>query len=164
MTELLYYTVFPTDAGWVGLLASDAGLRYLELPLPTKEETRRMLPEDAAENPAPFKGLMERLRAYFSGQPASFPDMLDLSTATPFQRRVWQAARMIPYGETRTYGWLAGQIGRPGAARAVGQAIGRNPVPIVIPCHRVLGSSGLGGFYGGLDLKRSLLRLEGHRV
>ncbi len=164
MTEGLYYTVFPTDAGWVGLLASSAGLRRLELPLPSEQEARRLLAEDAAENPAPFEDLMGRLRAYFSGRPAEFPDKLDLSAATPFQRRVWRAARAIPYGQTRTYGWLAGQIGQPGAARAVGQAIGRNPIAVIVPCHRVLGSSGLGGFYGGLALKRYLLRLEGNRL
>ncbi len=92
---------------------------------------------------------------------ASFPDELDLSTATPFQRQVWEKTRLIPYGETRSYSWVAEQIGKPGAARAVGQALGRNPLPIIIPCHRVVASDGkLCGFAGGLGMKRRLLSLE----
>jgi len=74
---------------------------------------------------------------------------------------VWQATRLIPYGETRSYLWVAVQIGKPGAARAVGQALGRNPLPVIIPCHRVIASDGgLGGFTGGLVMKRRLLELE----
>jgi methylated-DNA-[protein]-cysteine S-methyltransferase len=87
---------------------------------------------------------------------------LDLTDATPFQRAVWAAMRTIPYGETQSYQWIARRIGRPRAARAVGNACGRNPVAIVQPCHRVVGYDGkLGGFSGGLDLKKALLKLEG---
>ncbi len=161
----LYFAVFRTDAGWVGLLASPRGLRRLILPHPSEQEVCQQLAEDATGNPALFQDLIARLQAYFSGRRVAFPDELDLSLATPFQRDVWRAARAIPRGETRTYGWLAGQIGRPGAARAVGQALGRNPVPVIVPCHRVLaGDGGIGGFSGGLDMKRYLLRLEGNSV
>jgi len=74
---------------------------------------------------------------------------------------VWQATRLIPYGETRSYLWVAVQIGKPGAARAVGQALGRNPLPVIVPCHRVIAADGgLGGFTGGLEMKRRLLELE----
>lgn len=83
---------------------------------------------------------------------------------TPFQRAVWGAARAIPHGRTRTYGEIAAAVGRPGAARAVGQALGANPVPLLVPCHRVVAAGGgLGGFTGGLDLKARLLALEGTR-
>jgi len=91
----------------------------------------------------------------------TFPDRLDLSGATPFQRMVWEATRLIPYGETRSYAWVAGQVNKPGAARAVGQALGRNPLPIIIPCHRVIrGDGSLGGFSNGLEVKERLLHLE----
>jgi methylated-DNA-[protein]-cysteine S-methyltransferase len=162
MTGELYYTVFSTPAGWVGLLASRRGLRRFVLPLPTEQEVRRMLAGGASEDPARFTDLTARLIDYFSGLPVDFPDELDLTLATPFQQAVWRAAQTIPRGETRTYGWLAGRIGKPGAARAVGQALGRNPIPVIIPCHRVLAAGGLGGFSGGLDMKRYLLRLEGN--
>ncbi len=104
---------------------------------------------------------MERLRAYFTGSYITFPDRLDLSGATAFQRRVWAATRGIPYGETRSYAWVAQQINQPRAVRAVGQALGRNPLPIIIPCHRVVTSDGrLGGFGGGLKMKSYLLSRE----
>ncbi len=108
-----------------------------------------------------FKDLIERFRAYFYGHKVVFADELDLSGATSFQCRVWKATGLIPYGETRSYMWVAEQIGKPGAVRAVGQALSRNPLPIIIPCHRVLSSDGrLGGFTGGVETKRSLLSLE----
>ena len=104
---------------------------------------------------------MKRLMVYFSGQRETFPDELDLSVATPFQREVWKATKLIPHGETRSYLWVAKQIKRPEAARAVGQALGRNPLPVIIPCHRVIASDGqLGGFSDGLEMKRYLLCLE----
>ena len=104
---------------------------------------------------------MMRLKDYFNGNRVDFPDKLNLSGATPFQREVWQAARRIPYGETRSYAWVAGQMRKPEAARAVGQALGRNLLPVIIPCHRVIASNGgAGGFSGGLEMKRFLLNLE----
>jgi len=117
---------------------------------------------DYAQNtPRLFDDLEERLIAYWQGGEVSFPDKLDLSGATAFQRLVWEKTMLIPYGEVKGYAWLAMQIGNPGAARAVGQALGRNPLPIIIPCHRVIaGDGGLGGFSGGLAVKRYLLSLE----
>lgn len=106
--------------------------------------------------------LRSDFRVYFAGQKVKFDYMSDLEDFTPFQRAVWAAMRTIPYGETRSYQWIARRIGRPRAARAVGSACGRNPLAIVQPCHRVVGSNGkLGGFSGGLDLKKALLKLEG---
>ncbi|GAB4342384.1 MAG: hypothetical protein Kow0099_19870 [Candidatus Abyssubacteria bacterium] len=112
--------------------------------------------------------LISELREYFDGSRKRFSFSADLSRCTAFQRRVLLKTAKIPYGQTRTYGWLARQAGSPGASRAVGQVIARNPVPLIIPCHRVLGSAGeLRGFAGGLkafDLKRALLDIEGIRV
>lgn len=102
----------------------------------------------------------EQLRAYFAGQLRTF-DLPLAPAGTEFQRRVWGLLRAIPYGETRTYGELAAQMGRPGASRAVGLANGRNPISIVVPCHRVIGSSGkLTGYAGGVERKAFLLALE----
>jgi len=122
------------------------------------------MPEDinnAVWSPPYFHDLMERLKAYFSGYAVAFPDKLDLSGATSFQREVWRATRLIPHGETRSYAWIARHVKKPGAFRASGQALGKNPLPILIPCHRVLASNGtLGGFTGGIEMKQYLLRLE----
>lgn len=100
------------------------------------------------------------LEEYFAGTRHTFT--FDLAPAgTPFQQRVWEALRAIPYGETRTYGQIAAAVGNPRASRAVGMANNRNPIPVVIPCHRVVGASGsLTGYAGGLDKKSWLLRLE----
>jgi len=164
MHQHLFYSVFKTTAGWVGILGSSAGLIHTTLPEPSEKEVISSLGNSlsrATLSPYHFEDLIKRFQTYFSGRRADFPDKLDLNEATPFQHEVWEAARQIPYGQTRSYAWVAGQIGKPGAARAVGQALGRNPLPIIIPCHRVLASSGrLGGFSGGLEMKKYLLTLE----
>lgn len=164
MIQELFYAVFQTPAGWAGIMGSSAGLVRITLPQPSEQEIYR-LPGNglgrANLSPRRFEGLIGRFQAYFSGHRVDFPDKLDLSGATPFQREVWHSARLIPYGQTRSYSWLAAQVGNPGAARAAGQALGRNPLPIIIPCHRVLASNGgLGGFSGGLEMKKYLLCLE----
>ncbi|MGC9360033.1 MAG: methylated-DNA--[protein]-cysteine S-methyltransferase [Anaerolineae bacterium] len=106
-------------------------------------------------------GTREQILAYLRGERRQFDVPLDLGDATEFQRRVWEACEAIPYGATTTYGKLADSIGAPKGARAVGQALGSNPVPILIPCHRIIASDGsLGGYGGGLALKRALLALE----
>jgi methylated-DNA-[protein]-cysteine S-methyltransferase len=108
----------------------------------------------------PFKEVIRQLSAYFSGDLKTFS--LDLHIeGTPFQLKVWQALREIPYGRTASYGEIARNVGNPKASRAVGGANHRNPLPIVIPCHRVIGANGrLVGFGGGLDVKEALLTLE----
>jgi len=104
------------------------------------------------------------LRAYFAGEREAFTVPLDFQ-GTPFQKQVWAALLTIPFGETRSYGEIARQIGRPGASRAVGAANGRNPISIIAPCHRVIGSTGkLTGFAGGLAAKARLLGLEKGRM
>ncbi len=164
MSGELKYVTFNTDMGWVGILASAKGLLGTTLSQPSAQEAHQLLGDSvnqATWSPRLFDDLMERLKIYFSGHRATFPDELDLSQATPFQRQVWEITRLIPYGETRSYSWVAEQIKRPGAVRAVGQALGRNPLPIIVPCHRVVASDGrLGGFSGGMEMKRYLLWLE----
>jgi methylated-DNA-[protein]-cysteine S-methyltransferase len=111
-----------------------------------------------------FPDAVEQLEAYFAGDRTDFDLELDL-VGTQFQRRVWTALLTIPYGETRSYGEIARQIGSPGAFRAVGLANGHNPIGIIVPCHRVIGSNGsLTGYGGGLDRKRALLALEKSRT
>lgn len=101
------------------------------------------------------------LELYFEGKLTGFKTVIDISEGTPFQRAVWRRLLDIPYGEVITYKELAESIGAPGAARAVGNALGANPIPIVIPCHRVLASHGLGGYSPGVGIKEELLRMEG---
>ena len=162
--EELKYATFSTYMGWAGILGSAKGLCRVTLPQRSVQAVHQLLGDGvnyAPRSPRRFEDLMGRLRIYLGGKVASFPDELDLSTATPFQRQVWEKTRLIPYGETRSYSWVAEQIGKPGAARAVGQALARNPLPIIIPCHRVVASDGkLCGFAGGLGMKRRLLSLE----
>ena len=164
MTEELKYIIFNIDTGWVGVLGSAKGLRRLTLPRHSAQEVGQLLSDSIGHSvfsAHQFKDLMERLRVYFGGGKVAFPDELDFSGATPFQREVWEATRLIPYGETRSYAWVAVQIKKPRAVRAVGQALGRNPLPIIVPCHRVVASDGkLGGYGGGLEMKRYLLNLE----
>lgn len=164
MSGELRYITFNTDMGWVGILGSAKGLLGITLPQHSAQEACQQLGDEvnrATQSPHRFEDLMERFRIYFSGHKVSFPDELDLSGATVFQRKVWETTRLISYGETKSYGWVAEQIEKPKAARAVGQALGRNPLAIIVPCHRVVTSDGkLGGFGGGIEMKRHLLYLE----
>ena len=166
MSQALQYTIFRTRAGWMSAAASELGLVRLTLPHPSAERALQELgelPDRAVRADDCFTDLAVQLQSYFNRGRPSFRQALDLSVATTFQRAIWKAARRIPYGETRSYGELAVEIGRPGAARAVGQAMSRNPVAIIIPCHRVVANSGnLGGFGGGPELKQYLLELEGN--
>ena len=121
-------------------------------------------PELNGQEGAVGRMLAEALNAYLAGELKRFNLALDLSDGTEFQQRVWRELMRIPWGRVRTYGWVARRLERRGAARAVGAACGRNPLPIVVPCHRVIAASGaLCGFSapGGLDLKRRLLETEG---
>ncbi len=158
------YFTLNTDMGWIAILGSERGLAGVTLPQQSAQEALKLLgamANHATPSPNRFRDIAKRLKAYFGGHKVLFPDELDLSLATPFQRKVWQTTRLIPYGETRSYSWLAKEIGKPKAVRAIGQALGRNPLPIIIPCHRVISSnSKLGGFSGGLEIKRQLLSLE----
>ncbi len=165
-----WYDVFESSWGWVAVCGSSKGIRYSTLPEPTpdravadlEELMGRPLPE---QKPGAFDGYERQLTEYLNGERASWELELDLDGATPFFRRAWDACRSIPAGETRTYEWLAASAGNVKAARGAGQAMARNRIPIVIPCHRVIGKDGgLHGFAGpGLPMKARLLRLEASR-
>ena len=164
MAECLNGITFNTEMGWVSILGSVQGVLGITLPQPSQQQARELLGNRiscAPASPHLFDSLVERLKNYLSGSRVDFPDRIDFSGATSFQRMVWKATRLIPYGETRSYAWVAGQVNKPGAARAVGQALGRNPLPILIPCHRVIrGDGSPGGFSGSLEVKERLLYLE----
>lgn len=118
-------------------------------------------PEAAKDAPALFRRAAREITEYFEGKRRRFTFPLD-AEGTEFQKRVWNALREVPYGEVVTYGELARRAGNPSASRAVGGAMSKNPLPIVVPCHRVIASGRkIGGFTGGLSLKQRLLRLEG---
>ena len=153
----MYYTHMASPIGRL-LLAGDAdGLKLIRFP----EESRLRGPApDWRADKGPFDAALDQLGAYFSGARTEF-ELTLAPQGTPFQRAVWDALCAIPYGETRSYGEIAGAIGRPTASRAVGAANGSNPLPIVVPCHRVIGATGkLTGFGGGLETKAALLALE----
>jgi len=158
------FYICETELGWIGVVMSPAGLRATTLPHTSRDGALGDVLALGANTEAPeaeLNGLADRLRRYGRGEPVAFPDSLDLDGVSPFLRAVWEATRDIPRGQTCSYGELAARVGRPGAARAVGQAMARNPWPIVVPCHRVVASDGgLGGYGGGLDMKRRLLSLE----
>ena len=158
-----FYKTFPSPVGVLTLVASDKGLAAIlwENDKPGRVRLGEMI-EDA-DHPVLLE-TEQQLGAYFAGTLTAFTVPLDFA-GTDFQKSVWQALLTIPFGETRSYTEIARQIGRPGAVRAVGAANGRNPISIIAPCHRVIGSNGaLTGFAGGLEAKALLLELEGHRV
>lgn len=152
-----FYTTMKSPIGTLTLVGTHRALERIDFPT---SENREPIGEDWVRDEAPFAEAIRQLTEYFDGKRQSFDLPLD-PAGTDFQQEVWQALLEIPYGETRSYGGLAGAIGRPKAVRAVGAANGRNPIPIVIPCHRVIGADGsLTGFGGGLEIKRRLLDLE----
>jgi methylated-DNA-[protein]-cysteine S-methyltransferase len=162
--------LFSTAIGTCGIAWSDAGLARLQLPEADRSamERRLRIRDRQAELSAPPPAVVpwiDAIRRYASGEPVDFLDVpLDLAGVGAFDRAVYQATRAVAWGRTITYGEVAQRIGRPGMARPVGQALGRNPVAVIIPCHRVLASGGRsGGFsaYGGVVTKARLLELEG---
>jgi methylated-DNA-[protein]-cysteine S-methyltransferase len=144
-----------TSVGTLLLRGTDEHLTHLTLP-----NAVGSAPDDYGESPVVHHAA-EQVREYLAGSRRHFDIPMD-PPGTAFQRQVWDALSTIPFGETLSYGQIAAEIGRPGASRAVGQANGRNPIAIIIPCHRVIAGGGrIGGYGGGLDLKRTLLALEG---
>lgn len=153
----MYYDYLESPIGTLLLAGNGDGLKHIEFP----NQGRRAQPLAGwSRGPRPLREAARQLKAYFDGKLTRFD--LELSPeGTDFQRRVWKALRTIPYGKTISYKVLAEKIGNPKAVRAVGGANGRNPIPIVIPCHRVIGADGsLTGFGGGVDVKYALLSLE----
>jgi methylated-DNA-[protein]-cysteine S-methyltransferase len=154
---MMYYRYLNTPIGDLLLAGDEDGLTQIGFP---QGKMRRDPEPDWIFNEKPFAEACRQLEEYFSGIRKEFELPLHLS-GTEFQVQVLEELQKIPYGETTSYGDIAKRIGRPKAMRAVGAANGRNPIPIIIPCHRVIGSSGdLTGFGGGLDTKEALLRLE----
>ena len=154
---MIYYQYMKSPVGKLLVVGDDEGLRFISFP----KSSKPYLPEsDWIENPKPLQETLHQLESYFAGKLKAFS--LDIClNVTPFQKKVLTALCRVPYGETISYGQLAKNIGNPKASRAVGQANARNPIPIVIPCHRVIGSSGkLTGFGGGVAVKQTLLDLE----
>lgn len=155
----------PSPLGAITLAATAKGLAGLwfaenQRHLPAELTGPAAWPEDAGH--AVLMQASRQLGEYFAGQRSNFDIPLDLGCGTAFQQLVWQALLAIPQGSSISYGEVSRRIGRPAAVRAVGGAIGRNPVSIIVPCHRVMGGSGaLTGYAGGLDRKSALLRLEG---
>ena len=166
--SILTYIPFETNLGWMGIVFSSEGLRRVILPQKSKEKLlsifKGMYHHGAKYNSDYTRELFKRLRLYLSGENVCFPDKLDLNCTTSFQQNVWKVTISIPYGDTRSYGWIANRINCK-SPRAVGQALSKNPLPIIIPCHRVISSDGnLGGFSGGIEMKNHLLRLESSNI
>ena len=160
------YRVFKTACGWCGLARTGLGICALVLPVAAKSEAEDAI-RDAARGakslPRSMEGIAQQVTRYFDGRRVAFRADLDFTRGSPFQRRVWEAVCAVPYGEVRTYAGVALEIGRPNAARAVGAAVAANPIPLIVPCHRIVRSDGgLGGFSaaGGVAMKRAMLELE----
>jgi len=154
------YKTIATPVGELTLVASEKGLAAVLWENDDPKRVRLGAREAAPEHPILIE-TERQLRAYFAGELRAFTLPLDFQ-GTPFQKSVWAALLTIPFGETRSYAQIAQQIGKPTAFRAVGAANGRNPISIIAPCHRVVGSSGaLTGFAGGLEVKEALLSMEG---
>jgi methylated-DNA-[protein]-cysteine S-methyltransferase len=162
------YDLADSPLGPLLLAATEAGLCRVSFdPEPEREldGLASVFGVRVLRSPKPVDAARRELDEYFDGRRREFDLPVDLSRLPDFQRSVLSELRLVPFGEVQTYGRLAARIGRPRAARAVGGALNRNPVPIVVPCHRIIGSSGsLVGYGGGLERKRALLGLEGVTV
>ena len=165
--------VFKTPLGWLGVSATPRGVREVVSPQKRRDEVEKLLSIPDLVQLA-YSGSVRKvieshlvqakaqLMAYCEGRRRIFNLPLDLDQGTEFQRRVWQETLKIPYGETSTYLKIAVRLGARSLARAVGMALGANPLPLIVPCHRIIASDGsLGGYSGGIPVKRTLLKLEG---
>jgi methylated-DNA-[protein]-cysteine S-methyltransferase len=163
--------LFPSSLGWMAAVHSGRVLTRLAFGYPNPDAAARALDTEAPKKARPDeweRRLIGRLQAYASGEPQDFSDLaVEFGPLSAFQRRVYRRCRQIPHGQTLTYGRLAQLAGSPRAARAVGSCMARNRVPLIVPCHRVIGSGGaLGGYSapGGVRLKRRLLQLEAGQI
>lgn len=157
MNAKIYFTEFSSPIGLLQVRGTESALTGVFMQEHRHEPIR---PIEAIRDSAPLRGAQQELEEYFVGARREFSLALE-PAGTPFQTSVWQALRAIPYGTTISYGELARRVGNPRAVRAVGLANGRNPISIIVPCHRVIGANGtLTGYGGGLERKRFLLALE----
>jgi O-6-methylguanine DNA methyltransferase len=159
--------IFKSPWGWMGISETSKGIDGIVLPKGSKRSVESSLRGMTNETFEPGRsiqldGARRQLLDYLDGKRDTFDIPLDLSRGTPFRRQVWRVLQRVPYGKLRSYKWIAARVGGEHYARAVGNAVGANPLPIMIPCHRVVAQdASLGGFSGGLPLKRRLLTLEG---
>jgi O-6-methylguanine DNA methyltransferase len=161
----LRYASMDSPIGTLWLAASEKGLVAIEFDRKREQVLagwKRRFGADAKQDEGALKPHIAELEGYFAGALTKFHEPIAFAVGTPFQQKSWKALTTIPYGETRSYRWLAEKVGSPKGYRAVGMANHHNPIPIIVPCHRVVQADGtLGGYGGGLDVKRKLLRLEG---
>lgn len=165
----MYFTVFQTKGGWVGLAGDEKGLAALTLPVKNEREALEKLNGEVKGELVLAEGFFsvtkEEIIRYLQGEPVDLSTIpVNWDLLSPFQGQVFKTVCIIPYGQVRSYGWIAKALNKPGASRAVGGALRRNPVPLIVPCHRVIQSNGLlGGFSGLMDniQKEELLALEG---
>jgi methylated-DNA-[protein]-cysteine S-methyltransferase len=149
----IFFDIFPSPIGDLYLIFSGEALTSIEFRRP-----QHILPLRSSNQAALLK---KQLGSYFRGTLQEFGQEISFLEGTDFEKEVWLCLRGIPYGQTRSYKWLAERIGRPKAVRAVGQALSKNPLPIILPCHRIIESDGsLGGYSAGVNIKRRLLDLE----
>ena len=163
--ETLNYTFIDSPIGLIGVASSSKGLVRLKVGLEDPnaflEFVETQFPGNWTERTSAFKDLKAQLKLYFKGKLVKFNFKVDPRIGTPFQKKVWAGLRKVPFGQTRSYAWLAKTIGNPKACRAVGNANGKNPISILTPCHRIIRESGaLGGYTGGISYKQFLLDLE----
>jgi len=161
----IYYAVSTGPWGLLGLAASEKGLIHVQSAVSSEKAyvdfLKRSFVHPPQKNPDRLQPAIAQLRLYLKGKLKNFDVPLDFFSGTPFQKQVWKKLASIPYGETRSYTWLARSVKRPQAHRAVGNANGKNPLSILLPCHRVIQSNGgLGGYSGGIHIKKYLLELE----
>ncbi len=165
MTDIIHYSCFDSPFGPVFVAKTIKGVCLITLSKISESgfqsRLRKRFQKKAIRDDKKLKSVINELLNYFNGNQVNFKSILDLSIGTIFQRKVWDKISEIPYGELRTYKWIASEIGNLNAVRAVGNAVGKNPVPPIIPCHRVIRTDGnLGGFSSGISLKKWLLKLE----
>ncbi|MFQ6003392.1 MAG: methylated-DNA--[protein]-cysteine S-methyltransferase [Candidatus Zixiibacteriota bacterium] len=165
----LYYTTFKSPIGEILTTRTGRGLNFIAFPKNKWQRFLSALKKDEniilIKDNKKFSNLRNDMKAYFSGKEVQFKEKFDLKGGTDFQKKVWKAMQKIPFGQTRSYGWLAKKVGGKNKARAVGTACGSNPIPILIPCHRVIREDGgLGGYGGGLNIKKKLLKIEGANI
>ena len=159
--------IFHSPWGWMGIAESSKGIQAIVLPRRSKRavesDLRAQLNEPLEQGEsARLDAARRQLLDYLAGRRNTFDVPLDLSQGTSFQRKVWRTLQRVSYGKLRSYQWIAARVGGRHYARAVGNAVGANPLPIVVPCHRIAAhDASLGGFSGGLSMKRKLLSLEG---
>ncbi len=166
MIDNIHYTRFDSPLGIVFIAGTTKGICIVKFSKISEVKFLSILKKryckNIIRNDKIFANARKCLINYFKGRMVNFRIQLDLSTGTRFQRKVWQNVKEIPYGELRTYKWIADAIGSTHASRAVGNAVGKNPVAPIIPCHRVICSDGtLGGYSSGITTKKRLLKLEG---